>query len=552
MTPEEHFARLRDTRNWTVTAPVAPRRIRRFAVIAAPIAIAAVLAVVFVLAATSLRGMRPVPPASPSPTTSALPTDQSWTTPPQRLFNGECSQVFSDDELSRVLGYDIALGGSTWAVDARPRTAVVAHNGGLSCFWKTADATHPGLAVSIVPEALVPLRKDADYCSAASQNLCHITIVESGIVLAGAFDVGHGRTLEEPSATLRALREAFADKIAGLHRIPAIYSANEGDWTNGTDCFALARHIGFGSDFSGGPLLPGALSADDYSGDAVPFVGSTVCDFFSTSGGDLAVETLSGGAWLDPLVDAAHGNPIDVPGADSGYMVIRGSGNAAQRILYAFAGTNLLALTTPATGGVTEDRLIAYARNEISGLNSDNSIATSAPPASSTPTGTPTSSNAAALGELLLSSEGLGDVRIGQPVPASSTVMSWDTGFCPAYDGQPASPVHEWVPALRAADDPFPYFVWNRGRIFDRSTSVEAIFVRSPYIHTKHGLHIGSSRADVIALGGRSYPSSSYPEALVIQGDAGQLLFSIDDDRVVLISVTEKGAQDPSGFGLCD
>jgi hypothetical protein len=76
---------------------------------------------------------------------------------------------------------------------------------------------------------------------------------------------------------------------------------------------------------------------------------------------------------------------------------------------------------------------------------------------------------------------------------------------------------------------------------------IDVIFIESPDIRTKHGLHIGSSLDDVKKLGGEHAGGDYW----MIHGFAAELVFIIDKVTVGAIMVQPEGARPQGGFGPC-
>jgi hypothetical protein len=168
-----------------------------------------------------------------------------------------------------------------------------------------------------------------------------------------------------------------------------------------------------------------------------------------------------------------------------------------------------------------------------------------APPSASHPSRAP-AEGSSALGDLPLSTEALGDIRIGRPVPATTTLVRWGD-FCRS---QPAEPGNSWYTPYSDSTGVAPFFLWP---IDSRVRPITGIFIGSPEIRTRHGLHVGSTLAEVKALGAvHDAPAGFGDDVWVIHGSAGQLTFEFEHDRVVLIVLQREGDDPPGGFGLCD
>ena len=160
---------------------------------------------------------------------------------------------------------------------------------------------------------------------------------------------------------------------------------------------------------------------------------------------------------------------------------------------------------------------------------------------SATPTATETAEPAGKpeLGDILLSSEGLGYVKISQPVPdvpESEQIVTWNDDFCGFGDDSDDAPGGWKTQYPTNENGNLAFYVQAYP---DKTSPVTAIYIINPKIHTKHGLHVGSSLAEVKELGGvkEKIDSSYYDVAWVIHGSAGKLAFFLDGDEVAHITV---------------
>jgi hypothetical protein len=144
------------------------------------------------------------------------------------------------------------------------------------------------------------------------------------------------------------------------------------------------------------------------------------------------------------------------------------------------------------------------------------------------PTRSPEVSTRPALSDLVIGADGLGNLKVGQPVPAedpSTSIVRYDPAYCrdvPANDPHAAG----WTPLY---DDTRAFLVYH---LPTRRGAVVQITVISPLIHTSTGIHIGSSRAAVLA----AYPSvariirGELSDVYVISGKVGYLTIEVSND----------------------
>ena len=153
------------------------------------------------------------------------------------------------------------------------------------------------------------------------------------------------------------------------------------------------------------------------------------------------------------------------------------------------------------------------------------------PTASATPTPVPTKP---ALADIVLSPDGLGDIVLNAPVPATTFLFSYNPTECVSTEtGVTAtSPLAgawktTYAPVDPANPDLVPFILKN-----DPQTTtgpVSYVWVWSPGVHTQPGIQVGSSRHDVLA----AYP---HPDAIThgvlsdvysINGAVGKLVIEV-------------------------
>ena len=167
------------------------------------------------------------------------------------------------------------------------------------------------------------------------------------------------------------------------------------------------------------------------------------------------------------------------------------------------------------------------------------------PPVAEAPVETPTPEpTRPTLEQLELTTEGLGELVVGQPVPAISedlAIVRWEAGYCESGkpDGTPYAGA--WVPNY---PEVFPF-------VLDSTTDglaggdLTMIHVAVAGIPTSEGITVGATRAELEAAYGTfdDEVSGDWIDLYVLTGTTGQLTFEVVDDVVESMNVTPLGSE---------
>jgi hypothetical protein len=335
MNPEQKFARLRDEALWNeVRIPrgrtLEPRRSPWYLQFVIPLVAAAVAALLVITGVNGLRDASLVRPAAVAPTSSPAPSaaaPNDWTSPPEIAFAGDCDNVLTVAEVSEMMG--TATSGSTQidiAQSVLPYSAVLAHNGGLECWWtgdSTSSAPDPRLRITIVPLTGIEQFPERPTCDSTC-----VSFDENGYEVVGeSFDFH--LVYEDIRTTVGARTTEFQPK-------PGTWTRRAGDWPTSIDCAELAPGTLMGKE----PKPAGPMAFIGYP--LAKNHGNARCNFTSdsTSASAFSLDILSGGAWIESKVQRIANVKLNLPGADSAYALTADG----MQVLYVFSGQNYFTL----------------------------------------------------------------------------------------------------------------------------------------------------------------------------------------------------------------
>jgi len=136
--------------------------------------------------------------------------------------------------------------------------------------------------------------------------------------------------------------------------------------------------------------------------------------------------------------------------------------------------------------------------------------------------------------EVYVTSEGMGDIRIGQPVPANTKLATWIADACGGEPGQPWA--GHWQASGAFDYDTVGHMVVDIVTTNGLKTgAVDHLFVASTEIPTKSGVRVGDSLESLQA----KFPDLGDPvttdgfQTYAIPGTAGKVLFDVQTDGPV-------------------
>ncbi len=180
---------------------------------------------------------------------------------------------------------------------------------------------------------------------------------------------------------------------------------------------------------------------------------------------------------------------------------------------------------------------------------------TGEPTPSGEPSPDPSTASKPDLADLRLTTEGLGSLRIGQPV-SSSGMVEWDPDFCESTTENPGDPANgRWVSTY--GDDTFGVGV-------TAEDIVAGIAVRKADLRTPGGVGLGSTVDDLTAAhpDAQQLPDAAgLTDVWLLRGPIGQTVFEVANDSqpgyfdpaevgtVVTLRTTQHGVGELSTWG---
>lgn len=347
-----------------------------------------ILSLVLLVSVGALAGCAPATTAAeptPSSSESGSATPTPTPTPavpaaPAQVFDGECTNVLTDDQASTALGAGMAVVPA--AVPASPTSAAVATAGGLSCDWTENDAASgASLRTVLLPDALREDATDAEpYCYAASdlsgpdptamRPACSFTLTGSGFWLSGVAYPPAGSTEDDVRAAITSLDDAFTVNAAAAGPVMAPVPA-DGTWAGRVDCAELAASAPVAAALPGWTAAGSDGKSERPEGylSAQSATGVTACLWIAPAdyAGPItpfSTQALPGGAWAQGGL--APGAPLAVAGVQQAVLV----GSGAENVLDLFDGPNWLEINSSSIDQPMDESYAPVAAALVQALNS--------------------------------------------------------------------------------------------------------------------------------------------------------------------------------------
>lgn len=326
-------------------------------------------------AVLSLSACGPAQPTpAPSPTATSTPSSQPSAEPtpeptltsaePVQAFGGDCTQVFSDGELSDTFSTPMTDLGVNWSIGQEEAL------GGLKCTW-WSEGFYLGAVVHLValPASAAP-DSVTDTTSCRSE-YCEATVLTSqgwySIVVDGYMTTGDPRVVEELLAKAGERGDALPAAT-----IPPTAS---GVWERPTPgCADLGASL---ASPSGSPVtVEDSFSDDESALGALQATLGNWCYFTVTAPDEqgttleafFAVALVPGGAIaFDAGVKSGRGEPVQLANGEAAEVIMPfvAEGNPG---IFATDGTNTIAVSTPL--GFTTTDFTWVAEQLLDALNS--------------------------------------------------------------------------------------------------------------------------------------------------------------------------------------
>jgi hypothetical protein len=286
------------------------------------------------------------PPASVS-TLTATPTGEPTSEPsavaPAQVFDGDCSRLFSEEEVGEMIGTSVTLqdvaGSDLW-------DQVEPQLGGMRCEWD-GEYPAPTLTVLVLPSGVLTIDEQASchVDSASGVMYCDVDSTANGIRISGAVlqpDAGGGVSLQPEADKVEAL---FIERATSAAAVSApVPSATA--WTSIPSCGELRSNVELQQLLLADRAFVGFVGGDG----GYTYLASEVDAYFSRSdnilncsiegeGTYFTFSALAGGGWNEQSLAELPGAVREVvDGFDA--VIIRPASFGDGRMVEAFIDDN--------------------------------------------------------------------------------------------------------------------------------------------------------------------------------------------------------------------
>lgn len=321
------------------------------------------------------------PSASAEPTAEPTEDPDAGGTPPAQAFDGDCSLVFTTQEVTDLSGW--AATDAVQFVSTVPDMALVHQVGGIGCVWAPAAGDDGYLQLTVVPQKQLSNQlEDGTTCFLQSEKtyICAIDLEANGYHLSANFTTANTASYKKANAIAGRIADAFTAKADERDKAVTLKEP-EGAWPLDFTCADLGKKARVGkalgdSDLKisdgGGDVQVTAAETDLWGGrpflrcywadpdadpDAVP---GTIAQ--------LTVAVLGGAAWTQQEIAVLPGaEEVDVEGAERAIIVTDPNGlGSSTGDLHIFDGVNWLVLSSE---GVDPTELYPAVKVLLKGLD---------------------------------------------------------------------------------------------------------------------------------------------------------------------------------------
>ena len=298
-------------------------------------------------------------------------------TPPAQAFDGDCSLVFTAQEITDISGW--AAADPIEFVSTVPDMALVHQVGGVGCVWSPSAGAEGYLQATVVPQKKLSKQLEAGItCFLQSDKtfICAIDFEANGYHLSANFTTANNATYDTANAMSVSLGEAFQAHAEA--RAKAVNPKSvKGSWPLDFTCADLGKKAKVGKALGntdlkiadgGGDVQVTAAETDLWGGR--PFLRCYWATTEESTDGitQVTVAVLGGAAWAQQQIAVMPGaEEVEVEGAERAIIVTDPSGlGSPNGDLHVFDGVNWLVLSSD---GAQPEELFPAVAGLIKGLD---------------------------------------------------------------------------------------------------------------------------------------------------------------------------------------
>lgn len=295
--------------------------------------------------------------SSAEPTAEPTEDPDAGGTAPAQAFDGDCSLVFSTQEITDLAGW--AAADPVAFVSTVPDMALVHQVGGLGCVWSPAGGDEGYLQLTVVPQKELSKQvENGTTCFLQSEKtyICAIDLDANGYHLSANFTTANTASYNKANAISGRIADAFTAHAEVLDQA-ATPKQPTGAWPLDFSCADLGKKAKIGTALGnkklkisdgGGDVQVTAAETDLWGGR--PFLRCYWADPEAELGtiAQVTVAVLGGAAWTQQEIAVLPGaEEVDVEGAERAIVVTDPNGlGSTTGDLHIFDGVNWLVLSS--------------------------------------------------------------------------------------------------------------------------------------------------------------------------------------------------------------